>query len=59
MCVGQVPESAGGRVGESEEAIFKQKYRLENKQRRERERASAKMCACVCARVRACLAVCV
>lgn len=46
-------------MGESEEAIFKQKYRLENKQRRARERASAKMCACVCARVRACLSVCV
>lgn len=50
-------ESAGRQAGESEEEILKQKYGLENKQRRARERASK--CVHMCVRVRACLCVCV
>lgn len=57
MCALPTRESACWLEGESEEELFKQKYRLENKQRT--ERAIEKMCACVCARVRACLCVCV
>lgn len=54
MCARQAHESTGKRAGESEEEIFKQKYRLENKQRRARksERENVCMCGCVCARAR-------
>lgn len=56
MCALPARGSACWLEGESEEELFKQKYRLENKQRI--ERAIEKMCACVCARVSVCLCVC-
>lgn len=43
MCALPARESACWLEGESEEELFKQKYRLENKQRT--ERAIEKMCA--------------
>lgn len=60
MCTQQAQESAGGRAGESKEKVFKQKYRLENKQRRARESERENVCmyVCACACVSVCVSVC-
>lgn len=44
MCAPQAHESTGGRAGKSDEKILKQKYRLENKQRRAQESERKNVC---------------
>jgi len=56
VCTRSARQSAGRQAVESEKEIFKQKYRLENKQRRaerDSKRENVCMCMCVCAHVHA------
>lgn len=58
MCARQAQEGTGKRAGASEEAIFKQKYRLENKQRRARKSGRENVCMCGCVGARVSVYVC-
>jgi len=49
VCTRSARQSAGRQAVESEKEIFKQKYRLENKQRRaERDSKRENVCMCMC-----------